>query len=32
MQIIGNLAQAKDKLVSFEVLPHLKYHTISYMY
>ena len=32
MQVIEHLAQAKDTLVSFEVLPPLKGRTISYIY
>ena len=32
MQVIQHLAQAKDTLVSFEVLPPLKGRTISYIY
>jgi len=32
MQVIEHLAQAKDTLVSFEVLPPLKVRTISYIY
>ena len=32
MQVIDHLAQAKDTLVSFEVLPPLKGRTISYIY
>jgi methylenetetrahydrofolate reductase (NADPH) len=32
MQVIEHLAQAKDTLVSFEVLPPLKGKTISYIY
>ena len=32
MQVIEHLAQAKETLVSFEVLPPLKGRTISYIY
>jgi methylenetetrahydrofolate reductase (NADPH) len=32
MQVLDHLAQAKDTLVSFEVLPPLKGRTISYIY
>jgi methylenetetrahydrofolate reductase (NADPH) len=32
MQVIKHLAEAKDTLVSFEVLPPLKGRSISYIY